>query len=576
MASFSVPYVAPNANSWGPPSEEDASNPNAPVSKFTVLPYAPFGRSDRLGRAADFTGRHQYQYNRGGGNRRGGDDNSEFQYKINAEEESSFQLVDTSKAATNNARRFVTPAARRRQHTQKLRQVNARRQQQSNNQGATANLQAQQQRTRGGRGGGRYGGRGGRHYAPRIDRQASVSVQPDWVQVEEMDLAKLTKKLDTSTEVPTANDLLWCGFLDQYNDAYDKVAARAPAPLKKNETKEFYPVTTTDDPVLEKLAVDGNSGNVFITDAILAHLMTCTRSVYPWDIVIQKLPGGTLFFDKRDNSQFDYLTVYETAHSPPTNGNNNNNNNNNSKDDDPDGINTPERLGLEATIIHQNFSQQILKSNKGGTNVRQEMQLPNPFFDEEDNDGMEPASVAYRYRQFDLGEDVQLVCRTELHGTVKNKDTYMTAFCLNEYPTAGTIAWRDRLDAQRGAVLATELKNNSFKLAKWTASSLLAGADQMKIGFVSRTAPKNAYEHVILGTQFYRPKDFATQITLKEGQMWAMIRMFIQLLRKQPDDFGKYVLMRDPNKAVLRLFKVPPNTFDDEDEEEEEEEEKEE
>jgi translation initiation factor 3 subunit D len=526
-----------------------------------------------LGRAADFTGRHQYQYNRGGGNRRGGDDNSEFQYKINAEEESSFQLVDTSKAAPNHARRFVTPAARRRQHTQKLRQVNARRQQQSNNQGATANLQAQQQRTRGGRGGGRYGGRGGRHYAPRIDRQASVSVQPDWVQVEEMDLAKLTKKLETSTEVPTANDLLWCGFLDQYNDAYDKVAARAPAPLKKNETKEFYPVTTTDDPVLEKLAVDGNSGNVFITDAILAHLMTCTRSVYPWDIVIQKLPGGTLFFDKRDNSQFDYLTVYETAHSPPTNGsnNNNNNNNNNNKDDDPDGINTPERLGLEATIIHQNFSQQILKSNKGGSNVRQEMQLPNPFYDEEDNDGMEPASVAYRYRQFDLGEDVQLVCRTELHGTVKNKDTYMTAFCLNEYPTAGAVAWRDRLDAQRGAVLATELKNNSFKLAKWTASSLLAGADQMKIGFVSRTAPKNAYEHVILGTQFYRPKDFATQITLKEGQMWAMIRMFIQLLRKQPDDFGKYVLMRDPNKAVLRLFKVPPNTFDDEDEEEEEE-----
>lgn len=58
--------------------------------------------------------------------------------------------------------------------------------------------------------------------------------------------------------------------------------------------------------------------------------------------------------------------------------------------------------------------------------------------------------------------------------------------------------------------------------------------------------------------------------------MWAMIRMFIQLLRKQPDDFGKYVLMRDPNKAMLRLFKVPPNTFDDEDEEEEEEEEKEE
>lgn len=36
--------------------------------------------------------------------------------------------------------------------------------------------------------------------------------------------------------------------------------------------------------------------------------------------------------------------------------------------------------------------------------------------------------------------------------------------------------------SKRGAILATELKNNSAKLAKWTAQSILSGADQMKIG----------------------------------------------------------------------------------------------
>lgn len=41
---------------------------------------------------------------------------------------------------------------------------------------------------------------------------------------------------------------------------------------------------------------------------------------------------------------------------------------------------------------------------------------------------------------------------------------------------------RVTLDRQRGAILATELKNNSAKLAKWTAQSILSGADQMKIG----------------------------------------------------------------------------------------------
>ena len=42
--------------------------------------------------------------------------------------------------------------------------------------------------------------------------------------------------------------------------------------------------------------------------------------------------------------------------------------------------------------------------------------------------------------------------------------------------------WRQKLDSQRGAVLATELRNNSCKLAKWTVSSILAGSEYLKLG----------------------------------------------------------------------------------------------
>lgn len=210
-------------------------------------------------------------------------------------------------------------------------------------------------------------------------------------------------------------------------------------------------------------------------------------------------------------------------------------------------------------MVNQNFSQQILK--KTG---RKDMTLPNPFHDEEDETASEPASVAYRYRKFALDSKNTLVCRTELHGLMR-KTQYMTAFALNEYfpPNAGPNApnWRDKIDSQRGAVLATELKNNSHKLAKWTAQSLLAGADQMKIGFISRSNPKNNRDHSILATQFYRPKDFATQITLSENQMWSIFRMFVNMLQKQED--GKYVLMRDANKSIVYLYKVPPSTFED-------------
>lgn len=59
MATFNVPYVTSNTSSWGPPPKDDesaaANAAAAPISRFAQLPYAPFGRSDRLGRCADFT-----------------------------------------------------------------------------------------------------------------------------------------------------------------------------------------------------------------------------------------------------------------------------------------------------------------------------------------------------------------------------------------------------------------------------------------------------------------------------------------------------------------------------------------
>ena len=61
--------------------------------------------------------------------------------------------------------------------------------------------------------------------------------------------------------------------------------------------------------------------------------------------------------------------------------------------------------------------------------------------------------------------------------------------------------WRKKIEAQRGAVLAFETKNNKNKVAKWTAGALLAGADMIKLGYCSRNGPRDNTNHVILGTQ---------------------------------------------------------------------------
>jgi translation initiation factor 3 subunit D len=64
----------------------------------------------------------------------------------------------------------------------------------------------------------------------------------------------------------------------------------------------------------------------------------------------------------------------------------------------------------------------------------------------------------------------------------------------------------------------------------------------MKIGYVSRTANGNPYDHVVLGTQFFEPKALATQIALNINTMWGIVKMLCELLMNQPD--GKFVLLK--------------------------------
>lgn len=49
-------------------------------------------------------------------------------------------------------------------------------------------------------------------------------------------------------------------------------------------------------------------GNVFATDTILTTLMCCTRSVYPWDIIVQKVKNK-IFLDKREDSDLGEYTL---------------------------------------------------------------------------------------------------------------------------------------------------------------------------------------------------------------------------------------------------------------------------
>jgi len=299
--------------------------------------------------------------------------------------------------------------------------------------------------------------------------------------------------------------------------------------------------------------------------------MCAPRSVYPWDIVIVR-EGDTLFLDKRDGVSFDTVTVNENAADPPQDPTPPNPNNPSEKAavSETPSINTATSLSLEATYINQNFGFQSVLEGSPPPPV--DFAHPNPFYGPEETEPL--ASCGYRYRLFDLGitedEDIKICVRTEVdafspgQGNPQEGQGLVTIRALNEFdPRAqgagGAPDWRSKLDSQRGAVVATEMKNNSCKLAKWTVQSVLAGADLMKIGYISRGNPRDNTRHVILSTASMRPTDFAAQLNVSLANGWGIVRTVTDMCMKMPE--GKYVLVKDPNKPVIRLYAVPIATF---------------
>ncbi|KAK9989969.1 hypothetical protein SO802_024954 [Lithocarpus litseifolius] len=520
---FEIGEVPFNPDGWGPPDSSNL-NLNLPVN----VPFAPFSRSDKLGRIADWT---RTNFNNPNQNRSKNPSDSVFDFSNDdsfpssgaADDDSSFRLVDGKpppKPKFGPKWRFQQqrqlPQRRDEEVEAKKREAEkerARRDRHYNNNRSNAN-----------------------NMMRREPLKSSVDIQPEWNMLDQIPFSTFSK---LSFSVPEPEDLLLCGALEFYDRSFDRITPKNERRLERFKNRNFFKVTTTDDPVIRRLANE-DKATVFATDTILSTLMCAPRSVYSWDIVVQRV-GNKLFFDKRDGSQLDLLSVHETSQEPLPEA----------KDD----INSSYSLGVEAAYINQNFSQQVLI--RDGNKVA--FDEPNPFA----NEGEEVASVAYRYRRWKLDNDMYLVARCEVQSVVEinNQRSFLTLNALNEFDSKYSgVDWRQKLETQRGAVLATELKNNANKMAKWTAQALLASADMMKLGYVSRVHPRDHFNHVILAVVGYKPREFASQINLNTSNMWGIVKSIVDLCMKLNE--GKYVLVKDPSKPQVRIYEVPADAFE--------------
>lgn len=359
------------------------------------------------------------------------------------------------------------------------------------------------------------------------------------------------------------------GSVNVYNRAYDRVNTKNEKPLAHIDRVK-YDTMTSEDPVIQQY-IEENKATVFATDVVLALLMCATRTVYPWDVIVKKTSDGKVILDKRPGSAADFITVNENSYDPPA-------------ESEKDTINSWSALCNEATYINQNFSRQVVDQESIP------FEKPNPFASE--SEMPELASCGYRYRSFNMSpvseddaeaEKIEMIVRTEVDAAVKTASgtNYVTVRALNEFDntaqgSGGALPWKKSLDSQRGAVVATEMRNNAAKLARWAVQSILAGAEQLKLGYVARANPKDNSRHVILGTQAYKPRDFAAQMNLSLTNGWGIVKAVVDMCLQLPE--GTYIMMKDPNRPILRVYLVPSEQdleeqedYDEEEEEEQEE-----
>lgn len=65
----------------------------------------------------------------------------------------------------------------------------------------------------------------------------------------------------------------------------------------------------------------------------------------------------------------------------------------------------------------------------------------------------------------------------------------------------------------------------------------------------------------------WKPRDFANQMNLSLSNGWGIVRTICDFVLKTGPNEAKYILVKDPNKSILRLYEVPAGSLDEDDEE---------
>ncbi|SCN61785.1 eukaryotic translation initiation factor 3 subunit D, putative [Plasmodium chabaudi adami] len=531
MSSFKLLGVV-NNRTWGPDikNEELVNSCMEDIKKYQFEPSMKF---EKIGKICDFT-TTTYQKNIKDINKISGDGDNAF------EEELQFQTVDLRTGQKPKGTLFNKKKIINKQTTQAF----AQKQQEEDNLYSSRIKTAEQkkqkmlQQAKTARLNARH----------RIFTEWSNEPTPSWTVDCEIMFNELPKK-SIKIDHLKIEDIFFRGKVLYYDKRFENINVKNPPFLAHlNKDANILVCKPSDDQALmeildseEKKAKENNSNGLIIvsTDQILSCLMSCVHSKYSWHLIIKK-KGNRIIIDKDDDSIIDLLTVNENSLDAPT-------------QDSENKINSLQALGLEAVKINERFKNHV--------------QLNNQIAEQYDNTSFNSkhcnnnSNILYRYRKINLPPVIHgssktsctIITRGEIHSKIKGSNNSYVYICsLNEYDIKSHKNWRSQIENQKGALLANEIRNNTYKLHKFICQALLSGCDDIKLGFVSRKNANDYENHNILSIQSHKTKDLSTQIGLKYENIWGILKFIIDNISDRPD--GKYVILKDPLKSLLRLY----------------------
>lgn len=363
-----------------------------------------------------------------------------------------------------------------------------------------------------------------------IKRESSIKISADWAKIEEIELIKLTK---LNLTVPEGEVVATSGEIRAYNKKYD---GSQITKLATTDKKIIYQ-STSEDPIMQKLASEGKA-DLFATAEIISQIMCAPKSYYSWDVIVKKV-NGVVFLDKREGSY--KLEVDENVA------------------DGPDVLNAAKlaeeaqlvndeflATSLGAVVQKEAFASPITDSSAISrgykyvkytlpSTTKQSKPLAQQVSDETDD-----------VEEDETPKGFTVIVRAPVDAMLGS--TPIALHALHQHLSS------DWTSSFQGSIIMDQIKRNNNKISQWTTQALLSNTETMKLAFVSR-APVQG--HLVARVETQMVNILASQINLNLGSGWATVKSLVDMLSHWGGDESQSwegVVVKLANVQKLAVF----------------------